>query len=357
MNTTGPKLSWGIIATGGIAQIFARFLSKSRTGRLVAIGSRQESTARAFAEKFGPIHAHGSYEALLADSEVQAVYLSPPHPFHAEWCIKAARAGKHILCEKPLTLNHEEALAVAKAAKENGVFLMEAFAYRCHPQTTKLVELIRGGAIGEIGVIQVANSFKGEVDPQSRLYSNALGGGGILDVGCYAMSIARLVAGVAQGKPFADPIRLTGFAQLHPELRTDLYAVASAQFPGGIFAQLAAGVGLNQGSYLRVFGSKGSLYVPSPYGVAWEGGESTIFLVREGTSASEAIVVKTDEWFYSLEADAVGDAVARGDLESPFMSVADSLGNMAALDAWRASAEFVYDREKATASFPRPLIA
>jgi predicted dehydrogenase len=330
-----------------MSHTFARHLAKSRTGKLVAVGSRQQASANAFAEKFGPIRAHGSYEALLADPAVQAVYISTPHPFHAEWCIKAARARKHILCEKPLTLNHAEALAVVQAARENGVFLMEAFAYRCHPQTAKLVELIRGDVIGEVGVIQATLSYKGKVDPEDRRYSNALGGGGILDVGCYAMSISRLVAGAARGRAFADPLDLNGFAKLHSDLGIDLYATALARFEGDIYAQIAAGAGLTQGSYLRVFGTNGSLHVPHPFGVAFEGGEGIIHLTREGGSDPEAIVVETSEWAYALEADAVADAIARGDLESPFVTIADSLGNMAALDAWRASAGFAYESEKA----------
>src|ERR1700761_375516 len=242
MSTSTSQLSWGIIGAGGIAGTFAQGLAKSRTGKLVAVGSRSQEGADAFAKKFGPLRAHSSYEALLADPEVQAVYISTPHPMHAEWCIKAARAKKHILCEKPLTLNHAEAMVVAEAARENGVLLMEAFMYRCHPQMAKLVELIRSGAIGQVGVIQASFSFHAGFNPEGRLFKNELGGGGILDVGCYVTSISRLIAGAAQGKPFAEPLRLAGFANLHPDAKTDLYAVASAEFPGGILAQLATGV-------------------------------------------------------------------------------------------------------------------
>ncbi len=351
MSTTASTLSWGILGTGGIAQTFARGLQKSRTGKLVAVGSRQGSGAEAFAEKFGPIQAHSSYEALLADPAVEAVYIATPHPFHAEWCIKAARAGKHILCEKPITLNHAEAMAVAEAARENGVFLMEAFMYRCHPQTAKLVELIRDGAIGEVSLIQATFSFKAGFHPEGRLFSNALGGGGILDVGCYTTSIARLVAGAALGLPFANPLKVTGFARFHPETETDLYAVASAQFPGDILAQLVTGVGLNQDNGLRVWGSKGSIHLSSPYVPSREGGAETIHLTREG-AAPETITLQTDEWLYALEADAVADALSRGEKESPFMPVADTLGNMAMLDSWRTAVGLVYHSERTSAPFP-----
>jgi predicted dehydrogenase/diketogulonate reductase-like aldo/keto reductase len=352
MSTPSTTLAWGILGTGAIARTFAKGLAKSRTGKLVAVGSRQPDTAKKFAREFGDITAHGAYEALLADPAVQAVYISTPHPQHAAWCIKAARAKKHILCEKPLTLNHAEAMVVAEAAREHGVFLMEAFMYRCHPQTARLVELIRSGAIGEVGVIQATFSFKADFNPEGRLFKNELGGGGILDVGCYTTSIARLVAGAAQGKPFANPTKLTGFAKLHSGVGTDLYAVAAAEFPGGILAQLATGVGLNQDNGLRVFGSKGSLHLPNPFTPSREGGSSSIFLTRAGTDKPEEIVTRTEDYLYALEADSVGDAVTQGKLESPHLSVADSLGNMAALDAWRQSAGLVYESEKPEFPFP-----
>jgi predicted dehydrogenase/aryl-alcohol dehydrogenase-like predicted oxidoreductase len=355
MSNQTSRIRWGIIGTGGIAHTFAKGLAKSRTGTLVAVGSRTRESADKFAKEFALERAYGSYEALLADPEVHAVYISTPHPSHAEWCIKAARAGKHILCEKPLTLNHAEAMVVTEAAREHGVFLMEAFMYRCHPQTARLVELIRSGVIGQVGVIHAAFSFHSGYNSGSRLFKNELGGGGILDVGCYATSIARLVAGAAQGLPFANPTRITGFGQLHPEVGTDLYAIASAQFPGGILAQLAAGVGLNQENGLRVFGSEGSLHVPHPFVMAREGGSISIFLIRKGTPKPEEIVIETKDYLYALEADSVGDALGEGRRESPHMPVADTLGNMAALDAWRASIGLVYESEKP--SFPFPTVS
>src|SRR5262245_32651872 len=142
------SLKWGLLATGNIAKAFAKGVARSKTGKLAACASRDKAKAEAFAKEFNVPKAHGSYEALLADPEVQAVYISTPHPLHAEWAIKAAEAGKHILCEKPIGLNHAEAMAIVEAAARNNVFLMEAFMYRCHPQMAKVVELVKGGAIG-----------------------------------------------------------------------------------------------------------------------------------------------------------------------------------------------------------------
>jgi predicted dehydrogenase len=125
----------------------------------VAAGSRSAEAASAFSDQFGEITAHPSYEALLCDDQVDAIYIATPHPFHAEWAIRAAEAGKHILCEKPFALNHGQAMAMVEAAREHGVFLMEALMYRFHPQTARVIELVRGGAIGTVGLVEATFSF------------------------------------------------------------------------------------------------------------------------------------------------------------------------------------------------------
>ena len=140
------RIKWGLLATGAIAQAFARGVQQSQTGALVAVGSRSQEKADAFAADFKIGRAYGSYEALLADPEVEAIYVSTPHPYHGEWTIKAAEAGKHVLVEKPMGLNQYQAQTMIEAAVHHKVFLMEAFMYRCHPQTRRLVELIRDGA-------------------------------------------------------------------------------------------------------------------------------------------------------------------------------------------------------------------
>jgi predicted dehydrogenase len=240
------KLAWGIVGTGEIARTFAKGLAGSRTGRLVAVGSRSRESAEKFGERFNLARRHASYEALLADPDVRAVYISTPHPVHAEWAIRAAEAGKHILCEKPIGVNYAEAMAIVEAARRLDVFLMEAFMYRCHPQTQRLVGLIREGAIGEVRLIHATFSFHWPIpyNPESRLLANALAGGGILDVGGYPASMARLIAGAAAGKGFADPIEVTGSAHLG-QTGVDEWAVASLKFPGGVLAQLTTGVQVN----------------------------------------------------------------------------------------------------------------
>src|SRR5687768_11031907 len=204
------KLQWGIIGTGGIARAFAHGVRRSRSGALAAVGSRARETAERFARELEIPRAHASYERLLDDPGVQAVYIATPHPSHAEWAIRAANAGKHVLVEKPMGMNHAEAMRMVEAAVANDVFLMEAFMYRCHPQARRIVELIRERAIGNVRVIHATFSFHWPktLDLSSRLLNHALGGGGILDVGCYCMSIARLIAGAAAGRDFAEPTEL-----------------------------------------------------------------------------------------------------------------------------------------------------
>ena len=220
-------LHWGIITTGHIADIFAGGVKASKMGLLAAVASRSMDSAKKFARRHHIPKAYGHYGDLLKDPSVEAVYIAPPHPLHAEWTLKAAKAGKHILCEKPLTMNHRDGVRVVEAARKNRVFLMEAFMYRCHPQTAKLVELIRKKVIGDVRLIQAAFCFEAPVDVQHRLFNPRLGGGGILDIGCYPVSVARLVAGAALGKPFAEPLEVKGTAVIGAKSRVDEIALAS----------------------------------------------------------------------------------------------------------------------------------
>ena len=335
------KLAWGILGTGSIAGSFAEGLTTSKTGTLVAVGSRSQATANTFGEQWNIAHRHGSYEALLADTKVEAVYISTPHPWHVGWAVKAADAGKHILCEKPIALNYAEAETIVNAAKRNEVFLMEAFMYRCHPQTARLVELIHSGTIGQVRVIQVTFSFQTEYNLESRLLNNHLGGGGILDVGCYCTSMARLIAGAALGTAVVEPIEVKAVGYVGKESRVDEYSVASLLFPSNIVAQLWSGVQVNGDNHVRIIGSEGTLFVPEPWGPNREPGKSSIFLTRSGHT--EELSVETSVGMYGLEADTVASYINQR--QAPVMTWEDTLGNMRTLDRWRAELGVVYDSE------------
>ncbi len=334
---------WGILGAGKIARTFARGLGESKTGTLVAIGSRTQDSADKFGAEFGLEKCFASYEALLADPEIDAVYIATPHPLHAQWAIAAAEAKKHVLCEKPLTLNHGEAMAVVEAARENGVILMEAFMYRCHPQTAKIVELVQNGSIGEVKLIQASFGFQAGFNAESRLFSPNLGGGGILDVGCYCTSIVRLIAGAAGGKAFAEPLQIVGAGHLG-QSGVDEVAAATLKFPGDILAQISTSVALNQENVVRVFGTKGHLVVPSPWFCAPGEGKPNLVLNRDGKN--EEIFTPAERNLYAYEADALFEATRSGAVQSPAVSGEDALGNMAALDAWRAQIKLIYPAEK-----------
>ncbi len=345
MQNTDSRVRWGILSTGRIAGVFARGVAASRAGRVVAVGSRAAASAACFAAEHGidAARAHASYEALLADAEVEAVYLATPHPEHVEWAVKAAEAGKHILCEKPAGMNHAEGVRMIGAARRAGVLFMEAFMYRCHPQTARVAELVRGGAIGEVRYIQASFGFRSEFDAGSRLWNKALGGGGILDVGCYAMSFARLIAGAAArgGATFADPVEVVGAGWLHPESGVDAFAAATLRFESGMVAQLATGVGVSIDNTARIHGDDGWIEVPHPWIMTKGGGEQTIRLHRRGAAQPEVMTTEAGN-LYALEADAVATALRAGQREVAAMTPDDTLGNLAALDRWRAAIGLVY---------------
>ncbi len=340
-------LNWGILGTGSIARAFAHGLTQSETGKAIAVGSRNQSTAEAFAEEYDIPHRHGSYESLLADDEVQAVYICTPHPFHAEWAVKAAAAGKHILCEKPLGLNHAQGMIMVEAARENGVFFMEAFMYRCHPQTAKLVELVKDGAIGEVRMIRASFGFGGghSINPESRTMNKRLGGGGILDVGCYPVSISRLIAGVAEGKPFANPVEVVGAGRLG-ETGADEWAAAVLRFESGIIAQVSTAVRVSPDQTLEICGSDGRITVSNPW-VADRVNAGPGRIVVTSGGEERVIEIPAERTSFAYEADRVAAAIAAGNVqvEWPAMTWGDTLGNLAALDGWRKAVGLVYDDE------------
>ena len=248
---------------------------------------------------------------------MDVVYIATPHPLHAPWALKAIQAGKNILCEKPLAMNSRETLKIISAARRKKVFLQEAFMYRCHPQTQRLVSLIEQQQIGQIQLIQASFCFDSKLDLKDRLYNRRLGGGGILDVGCYPLSMARLIAGAALGKPFVEPLEVNGTAWIGRQSHVDELALASLKFPGGILAEISCGIRLNLKPMVQILGSKGTLIVPSPWFANWEGGDSLILLKLKNSSQIQKIITRESRNLYSLEADLVAEALQAGQKESP----------------------------------------
>jgi predicted dehydrogenase/aryl-alcohol dehydrogenase-like predicted oxidoreductase len=337
-------LNWGLLGVGAIAKAFAKGLAQSSTGKAFAAGSRDAAKAAAFAKDFDMPRSYGSYETLLADPDVHAVYISTPHPMHAEWSIKALRAGKHVLCEKPFTVNLAEATAVAEEAKLQKRFVMEAFMYRCHPQTARLVEIIREGHIGEVRLIRAGFTFQAGFDPKSRLFDNDLAGGGILDVGGYTTSIVRLVAGAALGTGVAEPTFVTGVGHLGPT-GVDHWAAATLKFPRGIIAQLSTGVEINSDSTLYVFGSKGHLRVPNPYVANRSNPDNGKIIIHKNGEPPREEIIEAGCTSFAYEADAFAVGVETGTPPYPAQAIDDTLGNMRTLDRWRNQLELAYQFE------------
>jgi predicted dehydrogenase/aryl-alcohol dehydrogenase-like predicted oxidoreductase len=346
-NTIAP-IRWGIIGPGAIARDFRDGLKDSTTGKLGAIASRDPSKP-GLAEQFAGARILDGYQAMLDDPDIDAIYIATPHPGHAEWAIKAAEAGKNVLIEKPMTLSAAEADAVFNAHAKAGTFAGEAFMYRLHPATAKLAELIRADAIGQVRMIQSSFGFQMPAfDPAHRIFSSELGGGGILDVGGYTVSMSRFIAGVAAGKPFLDPIKTSGMAHLGLE-RTDEWAAATLEFENGILAQVSCAIFVQLDNVLRVHGATGRIEVEHFWfaGGDRKGGPGRIDIVRPDGSRESSEIGRTSH-LYSFEIDAVADALREGrqQFNSPGMSWDDTMGNMRALDKWRADAGLEYLIEK-----------
>jgi predicted dehydrogenase len=328
------KLRWGLLAAGTIAAEFAKGVLESDLCELTAVAARSAERASAFAARFDIGKSYGTYEELLADDEVDAVYISTPHPMHAEWAIKAADAGKHVLCEKPLTLTYADTERVIEAARRNDVFLMEAFMYRIHPQMRQLRELIESGALGEVRAVDVTFSYASTEAPE-RLTDRALGGGGILDVGCYCTSLARLVSEAATGLEAVEPIEVSGMARLAPN-GVDEVAMGLLRLPGDILAQLSCGFRLAQDDHIRVYGDEAQLYIARPpwiHGMR-PAGVSKMVLTRSN-GQTEHIKAQTEKGLYAAEADYVAAHIA--DRQGPEVSWQESLANARTLDRWLAA--------------------
>src|SRR5690606_13084982 len=270
------------------------------------------------------------------------------HPAHAEWAIRAAGAGKHVLVDKPMALTAYEADAVIHAASKAGTFLGEGYMYRQHPQTAKLIALIREGAVGEVRMVKSSFGFAmPRFDPGHRLYANHLAGGGVLDVGGYPVSMARLIAGAVEGRPFSEPDTVMGTAYLG-QGGVDERASAVLRFPSGLIAEVSCSISLQQDNVLRIFGTEGRIEVKDFWFASGrEGGTGCIEIIR-GDGARETIPV-TEGWhLYAFEADAAAEAIRAGRQEfaPPGMTWDDTLGNLKVMDKWRADAGLEYEIEK-----------
>lgn len=332
-------IRWGIIGPGAIAHNYADGLAQTEAGRLVAVCGRDAGRRDAFGDAYAipAEHRHATTAAILADPEVDAIYISTPHPQHAELSIAALRAGKHVLCEKPAGMNAAEVIAVTEVAAQEGRFFMEAFMYRCHPQMARVLEIIAAGEIGTLLHIRTQFGFDAPYEPGSRLYEMALGGGGILDVGGYPVSLSRLIAGAAVGQPFANPVSVKGTGVL-ADTGVDAVSHGLLTFASGFVAEIAVAVCRTMDNRAIITGSKGRIVIDDPWVPGRNAGPSdATFHVTVGeTTRTETL--RDPRMLFAFEAEYVSKAIAAGALQaaSPAPAHADSIGNNETLDRWRA---------------------
>jgi predicted dehydrogenase len=312
-------VSWGIISTAHINRLVIPPAQSSDACDLVAVASRDSARAEEYAREWGIERAYGSYEALLHDPDVEAVYISLPNSLHCEWSIRALEAGKHVLCEKPMSRRAAEVEAAFDAADRAGRLLMEAFMWRHHPQTWRLTELVDGGAIGRPRVIRSSFGFSLSDTSNVRLLPE-VEGGALMDVGCYCVSGSRLLGG--------EPQRAAG-AQVVGPSGVDVLFAGVMLHEDGVAAHFDCGLVVPERDELEVIGEEGSLFLDDP----WHAHEPVIELRRDG--AVERIEIERAN-SYGLELENLSAAI-RGEAE-PLLGRDDAVGNARAIELLYASA-------------------
>jgi xylose dehydrogenase (NAD/NADP) len=315
----GIAIKWGIISTADINRKLIPGAKASPKVDLTAVASRDQARADAYAQEWEIERAYGSYDALLADPDIEAVYISLPNTMHCEWSIRALEAGKHVLCEKPLSRHTGEVEAAFDAAERAGLFLSEAFMYRHNPQTKKVRALVDEGAIGELRLVRSAFSYTLYDEENIRLRTD-VEGGALMDVGCYCVSGSRLFGG--------EPEMAHGQAWFGPS-GTDWVFGGTLRFPGNVIALFDCGTALPERDELEAIGSEGSLFLDDP----WHCNNPVIELRRGGQV--ERIEVERED-SYRLELENVSDAI-RGEAEL-LLGRDDAVGQARTLEALHRSA-------------------
>lgn len=320
------RVRWGILGASGIGdRAVIPALLASDTAELLGVASRDIEKSRRKAEQYGLPRTYGSYEELLADPDIEAVYIPLPNHLHKPWTLAAARAGKHVLCEKPIALNAEEAREMVDACREAGVHLAEAFMYRHHPRVLRMKELVDSGAIGQLRAIHGVFSFNGAANTGDIRFKAEWGGGGLYDICCYPLSAARLIVG-------AEPEAATVLAQYSPEHGgVDMMASGLVEFPGGIGLTFDGGMWTVGRNRLEVAGSDGRIVLEKAF-LPGASEDDLILINKDGERREGPFGVNA----YVRQADQFARTV-RG-LEPAAYPAEDAVAGMKLLDACLASA-------------------
>jgi D-xylose 1-dehydrogenase (NADP+, D-xylono-1,5-lactone-forming) len=318
----GETVAWGVLGVANIAlRAVIPAIQRATNGRLVAIASREPARAEEAARRLGVPHAHGSYEALLDDPEVQAVYVPLPNALHHRWTLACAAAKKHVLCEKPLALTAGECEEMAAACRRGGVALMEAFMYRFHPRTERIASLVSEGTLGDPRVVRAAFTFTASAPETNIRFRPDLGGGALYDVGCYTVNVSRMILGEPEEVFAVGSVGVSG---------VDEQVGGVLRFRGGHVALIDCGLTLPRRQEYEIAGTEGSLTVPAAFlpGTA----DAEIHIVR-GAERQVVTVPGIDQ--YQRMVEHFGDVVLgkTGQRLSP----EDATANVRVLEALRAS--------------------
>ncbi|MGB7539216.1 MAG: Gfo/Idh/MocA family oxidoreductase [Anaerolineales bacterium] len=324
-------IRWGILGTGGIARKFAEALALLPDARMTAVGSRTQASADSFGAKWKIPHRHGSYAALMADPEVDAVYIATPHTLHRENALGCLSAGKAVLCEKPFTINARQAEEVIALARKKKIFLMEAMWTRFLPVYVKMRNLLAEGAIGDVRQVQADFGIHAEFDPKDRKFDPALGGGALLDLGVYPVSLSSMVFGGA-------PRRLVSVASLGAT-GVDEQSAAVMEFSAGRLAIISCALRFASPQEAHIIGTGGRIRIHPAW---WH--SDTITLSRAGR-ADETVTIPNLGNGYAHEAVEVMECLRGGKLESRVMPLDETLRILQTLDAIRAEWGLKYPGE------------
>ena len=317
----GRTVRWGFLSTANINDKVLAGARESDRVDVAAVASRDKERAEAYARERGIERAYGTYEELLADPEIEAIYISLPNSMHVEWSIRCLEAGKHVLCEKPLTRRPEEVEQAFDAAERAGRILTEAFMWRHNPQTRRLVELVEGGTIGRLRLVRAVFSFPLRDSPNVRL-SAELDGGGLMDVGCYCVSGARLLGGEPE-EVYAQ--------QVHASTGVDEVLTGTMRFADDVLATIDCGLSLPVRDELEAIGEEGSLFLDDPWHCL------TPVIEHRTDDGVERIELERVN-SYRLELENLSDAI-RGEAE-PLLGREDALGQARTIEAlYRAADE------------------
>ncbi len=326
---TTKTINWGILGPGAISTKFATGIAAVPDAQITAVGSRDPNRAKKFAKDFNIPKFYGNYAQLATDPKIDIVYIGTPHSFHKEHTLLCLNAGKHVLCEKPFAINATEAKEMIVVARDKGLFLMEAMWSRYLPTLVKTRALIAAGKIGDVRMIQADFGFRAGVNPEGRLFNPKLGGGALLDVGIYPLSLAHMILGTPNQIKSLAEIGSTG---------VDEQTAFILGYDSGELAVLSTAVRTNTPHEATIIGTEGWIRIHSPWWIS-----DTLTLKSGGKE--QTIPCPYEGNGYNYEAIEAGNCLRTGKLESEIMPLAETLALMSILDEIRAQIGLRYPME------------